>query len=122
MIPTVTRNLLATLVVSAASLGAGMAHAAPATARATAGAGYVDRPATAGRFLTASLAASERRADPYTDGARNGPRDPYTDGARIGPRDPYTDGARGSGVVSRFVETGMDRSGVSADPGQNQDA
>lgn len=36
--------------------------------------------------------------DPYTDGARMGPRDPYSDGGgRIGPRDPYADGARNVG-------------------------
>ena len=37
--------------------------------------------------------------DPYTDGARMGPRDPYSDGGnRIGARDAFTDGARSVGA------------------------
>ena len=52
-----------------------------------------------GSALHVGKSACKRGAfDPYTDGARMGPRDAFSDGGnRMGPRDAYTDGARSVG-------------------------
>uniref|UniRef100_UPI003F491B02 hypothetical protein n=1 Tax=Cupriavidus yeoncheonensis TaxID=1462994 RepID=UPI003F491B02 len=43
-----------------------------------------------------NLNASDKRFDPYSEGAKAGKYDPYTDGAKTGKFDPYTDGAKAS--------------------------
>lgn len=56
-------------------------------------------PASASTKHAGTTTCKQGGFDPFTDGARMGPRDPYTDGGNhIGMRDAYTDGARGLGA------------------------
>ncbi|MCY1220847.1 hypothetical protein D9M68_385970 [compost metagenome] len=66
-------------MAAGAALASGSAHAASLVA---------------GMDTSGVSSSPARSVDPFTDGARNGPRNPYVDGARVGKRNPFVDGAR----------------------------
>lgn len=87
----VAKTLLAVSAVSALTIGiAQTAHAAWSE---------VFVPSNGSTQHASKSSCLRGTFDPYSEGARMGPRDAFSDGGnRIGPRDAYTDGARSVGA------------------------